>query len=121
MRFSDTSSAKDNEKTHGRGKNAWESSTPRNLWEQLYDWRKTLPQPLRWSDSDLPSMDVNHARLRGKYYGCAYIITRYTLFDAIRNPNLHCAPGEVNSMIEKVRQERPVDTPQQLFDEGPEM
>ena len=44
--------------------------------ETLRGWRKALPAELVWEDSEEPSSDINAARLRGKYYGAAYIIHR---------------------------------------------
>lgn len=57
------------------------------LEEQLQEWRETLPEWLKWDDTDPPSDDINKARMRAKYYGARYIITRPILYWAIhKNP-----------------------------------
>lgn len=42
----------------------------------LTEWRTKLPLGLRWEDSDPPPTNILHARLRAKYWGARYIITR---------------------------------------------
>lgn len=42
----------------------------------LTEWRTKLPVRLRWEDDDAPSSNILHARLRAKYWGARYIITR---------------------------------------------
>lgn len=42
----------------------------------LTQWRTQLPQGLRWEDDDPPSPNILHARLRAKYWGARYVITR---------------------------------------------
>ncbi|KAL5114396.1 hypothetical protein ACEQ8H_007706 [Pleosporales sp. CAS-2024a] len=44
--------------------------------EVLSSWRKMLLGQLQWNDSDPPSTDRNHARLRAKYYGGLYMMLR---------------------------------------------
>lgn len=46
-------------------------------------WKSTLPEPLRWDDSEPPSTDINAARLRAKYYGARYIIHRPFIYHAL--------------------------------------
>ncbi|KAF2084119.1 hypothetical protein K490DRAFT_39241 [Saccharata proteae CBS 121410] len=58
-----------------------------DLEEQLESWRSTLPKWLLWHDSDDPHHDRNVARLRGKYYGARYIITRPILVTAVHAKN----------------------------------
>ncbi|KAL9123958.1 MAG: hypothetical protein Q9217_006666 [Psora testacea] len=54
------------------------------LTDWLMNWRKNLPEELRWTDGDAPVRgDVNQARLRGKYYGALYIIHRPMLHYAL--------------------------------------
>lgn len=55
----------------------------RELDFQLEQWRKTLPVPLRWDESDPPSTDINAARLRAKYFGARYIIHRPFVYQAV--------------------------------------
>ncbi|KAF8458661.1 hypothetical protein BGX38DRAFT_1152515 [Terfezia claveryi] len=55
----------------------------RELDFQLEQWRKTLPVPLRWDESDLPSTNINAARLRAKYFGARYIIYRPFVYQAV--------------------------------------
>ncbi|EKG09014.1 hypothetical protein MPH_14010 [Macrophomina phaseolina MS6] len=71
----------------GRKKNFWATIRDDMLEEQLQCWRETLPAWLGWDDSDEPSNDINKARMRAKYYGARYIITRPILHWAIHtNP-----------------------------------
>ncbi|EOD46234.1 C6 finger domain-containing protein [Neofusicoccum parvum] len=71
----------------GRKKNFWAAIRDDLLEEQLQGWRETLPAWLGWDDSDEPSDDINKARMRAKYYGARYIITRPILHWAIHtNP-----------------------------------
>ena len=45
--------------------------------------RHRLPEGLAWEDGDMPALDINHARLRGKWYGAQYIIHRPYLHYAL--------------------------------------
>jgi hypothetical protein len=47
-----------------------------NCLATLQAWRGALPVPLQWSDHDPPANNILDARLRGKYWGTLYIITR---------------------------------------------
>lgn len=49
----------------------------------LEAWRDTLPPSFQWHDSDPAPEDINAARLRAKYYGAKYIITRPFLYRAV--------------------------------------
>lgn len=42
----------------------------------LNQWRQLLPPQLQWQEDDPPALDINHARLRAKFYGAQYIIHR---------------------------------------------
>lgn len=46
-------------------------------------WRSSLPEVMRWKDSDPPPKDINVARMRAKYYGARYIIHRPLLYHAL--------------------------------------
>lgn len=52
------------------------------ITENLESWRGLL-EDWDWSDDDHQSTDINHARLRGKYYGAKYIINRPALHHAL--------------------------------------
>ncbi len=39
-------------------------------------WRDALPNALKWTDRDLLAQDILNARLRAKYWGARYIVTR---------------------------------------------
>ncbi|KAK3060305.1 hypothetical protein LTS18_008837, partial [Coniosporium uncinatum] len=54
-------------------------------WENLQAWRNGLPGHLKWENGDPPATNINAARLRGKYYGAAYIITRPFLYHAVEH------------------------------------
>jgi hypothetical protein len=54
------------------------------LWAELRAWREQLHYFIRWDQEDERlASDINGARLRGKYYGAAYIITRPYLHAAL--------------------------------------
>ncbi|EAT89798.2 hypothetical protein SNOG_03067 [Parastagonospora nodorum SN15] len=44
--------------------------------EVLRSWKSMLLGQLQWNDTDPPSTDRNHARLRAKYYGGLYMMLR---------------------------------------------
>lgn len=46
-------------------------------------WRNSLPDVMKWRDTDPPSPDINIARMRAKYYGAKYIIHRPLLYHAL--------------------------------------
>lgn len=39
-------------------------------------WRRLLPPQLVWDDDEPPPTDLNHARVRAKYYGALYVMLR---------------------------------------------
>lgn len=52
---------------------------------------------MRWEESDPPSNNIIIARMRGKYYGCRYIIHRPLLHHAL-HPMSKYLPGAANSI-----------------------
>ena len=46
-------------------------------------WRDSLPDIMKWKDSDPPATEINAARMRAKYYGARYIIHRPLLYHAL--------------------------------------
>lgn len=46
-------------------------------------WRTSLPDIMKWKDSDPPPKEINVARMRAKYYGARYIIHRPLLYHAL--------------------------------------
>ncbi|KAI5364159.1 Putative zn(2)-C6 fungal-type DNA-binding domain-containing protein [Septoria linicola] len=42
----------------------------------LEQWRRALPDFLKWADDDEPAKDILSARLRAKYWGARYVINR---------------------------------------------
>lgn len=52
------------------------------IGENLESWRSLL-KDWDWDDEEHESTDINHARLRGKYYGAKYIINRPALHYAL--------------------------------------
>lgn len=48
-------------------------------------WRSSLPDIMRWKDTDPPHEDINVARMRAKYYGARYIIHRPLLYWALHH------------------------------------
>ncbi|KAK5076620.1 hypothetical protein LTS08_005790 [Lithohypha guttulata] len=53
------------------------------LDENLENWRSLLEHGWNWEDEEHESQDINHARMRGKYYGAKYIINRPALHYAL--------------------------------------
>ncbi|KAJ9319696.1 transcriptional regulator family: Fungal Specific TF [Paecilomyces variotii] len=70
-------------KAEKKGQSQWSSSVQEVLSMNLELWRKSLPEIMRWKDSDPPSSDINTARMRAKYYGARYIIHRPLLYHAL--------------------------------------
>lgn len=58
------------------------------LNRQLEEWRTTLPQQHKWSDSDPSARDIQAAHLRAKYYGAQYLLHRPFLH-CVLHPTLH--------------------------------
>ncbi|RDW90849.1 putative C6 finger domain protein [Aspergillus mulundensis] len=74
----------------------WPQSTQEILSMNLELWRASLPREMKWHDNDPPSSDINHARMRAKYYGARYIINRPVLYYALfkyNQPNVDSPPG----------------------------
>jgi len=61
----------------------WSTRWCRELDHQLESWRSILPAEYQWTDTDLPSSDINAARMRAKYYGARYLIHRPFLHHAL--------------------------------------
>ncbi|KAJ9649078.1 hypothetical protein H2199_000991 [Coniosporium tulheliwenetii] len=75
-------SKKEKSKRSKRG--GWANvADPAILQDMLEAWRETLPPSFQWNDSDPAPEDINAARLRAKYYGAKYIITRPFLYRAV--------------------------------------
>ena len=62
---------------------AWSIGELLELEAQLRQWRELLPSELQWDDSEPPPSDINAARLRAKYYGARYVISRPFLHHAL--------------------------------------
>ncbi|OCK73945.1 hypothetical protein K432DRAFT_218789 [Lepidopterella palustris CBS 459.81] len=67
---------------------SWAGSVPSILEEQLQAWRNNLPPSMSWDDADPPSTDINTARMRAKYYGARYIISRPFLYFAVHKMDM---------------------------------
>jgi hypothetical protein len=63
----------------------WADLDPDGLWQSVQVWRDRLPENLRWSDTDEPASDILQARLRAKYYGFVYIVSRKILENVALN------------------------------------
>ncbi|CEL01496.1 hypothetical protein ASPCAL01078 [Aspergillus calidoustus] len=70
-------------KVEKRGQTRWSINIQEVLNMNLSLWRSSLPNEMRWHDKDLPSTDINVARMRAKYYGARYIIHRPLLYHAL--------------------------------------
>jgi hypothetical protein len=80
----------------------WAGHIPNTLEYQLQEWRRTLPQPLQWDDTEPPSTDINEARMRAKYYGARYIIARPFLYIGVHKmdlPPLACEASQNGSPV----------------------
>ncbi len=75
-----------NDAVHNIYSTAREHSKPPKLvetvTENLESWRQLL-RDWDWDEHDHESTDINHARMRGKYYGAKYIINRPALHYAL--------------------------------------
>ncbi|KAL4889784.1 hypothetical protein BDV59DRAFT_204975 [Aspergillus ambiguus] len=70
-------------KVEKQGQTRWSSNVQEILSMNLELWRSSLPEIMKWKDSDPPSKDINVARMRAKYYGARYIIHRPLLYHAL--------------------------------------
>jgi hypothetical protein len=68
------------------------------LSKNLEKWRDSLPEVLKWKDTDPPSKDINVARMRAKYYGARYIIHRPLLYHALHYDGL--PPNPIFASVE---------------------
>lgn len=86
------------EKSNGEKRTRWTTTIQVLLSDMLESWRSSLPKAMQWLDSDPPARDINIARMRGKYYGCRYIIHRPLLHHALHpiTPRAH-NPGPAES------------------------
>ncbi|KAF2680625.1 hypothetical protein K458DRAFT_90460 [Lentithecium fluviatile CBS 122367] len=82
-------------------------SLTRSLWRTasahislLEQWRFTLPESLRWKDSDMPSTSLDDACLRAEYYSGLCMEMCPYLRAAIDITNEHVQSGEVTDQIE---------------------
>ncbi|EER36403.1 C6 finger domain-containing protein [Histoplasma capsulatum H143] len=76
---------------------SWTTKVQEALSCNLEAWRTGLPDNMRWEESDPPSSNIIIARMRGKYYGCRYIIHRPLLHHAL-HPMSKYLPGAANSI-----------------------
>jgi hypothetical protein len=65
------------------GQTRWSSTVQEALSMNLDLWRTSLPDSMKWKDSDEPANEINAARMRAKYYGARYIIHRPLLYHAL--------------------------------------
>ncbi|KAJ6081446.1 hypothetical protein N7499_006320 [Penicillium canescens] len=68
-----------------QGQTRWSSTVQQALSMNLELWRTSLPDSMKWKDSDEPADDINAARMRAKYYGAQYIIHRPLLYHALHH------------------------------------
>ncbi|OJK03368.1 hypothetical protein ASPACDRAFT_49574 [Aspergillus aculeatus ATCC 16872] len=84
-------------KVERKGESRWSSHVQEILSMNLELWRSSLPEVMRWKDTDPPSKDINVARMRAKYYGARYIIHRPLLFHALHFANDTGSSASVDS------------------------
>ncbi|KAJ6027401.1 hypothetical protein N7460_012218 [Penicillium canescens] len=70
-------------KVENQGQTRWSSTVQEALSMNLGLWRTSLPDIMKWEDSDEPANEINAARMRAKYYGAQYIIHRPLLHYAL--------------------------------------
>ena len=92
-----------------RDQNSWIQEAD-DLEYQIKQWRQYLPPALRWNDKDPPATDINNARMRAKYYGARYIITRPFLRLAV---NPVSRPPAFSSGLQQSSPVAPVDYSEQ--------
>ncbi|CAG7951206.1 unnamed protein product [Penicillium salamii] len=66
----------------------WPSVVQEALSTNLDHWRMSLPDTMKWEDSDPPATEINAARMRAKFYATQYITFRPTLYTALHNDQL---------------------------------
>ncbi|GKZ36697.1 hypothetical protein AbraIFM66950_007872 [Aspergillus brasiliensis] len=74
-------------KVEKQNENRWSANVQEILSMNLELWRSSLPDLMKWKDTDLPDPDINVARMRAKYYGARYIIHRPLLYWALHHSN----------------------------------
>ncbi|KAJ5591682.1 uncharacterized protein N7459_002051 [Penicillium hispanicum] len=82
-------------KVEKQGQTRWSSNVQEALSMNLDLWRTSLPDIMKWKDSDDPSSDINAARMRAKYYGARYIIHRPLLYHALHYGQTGARVGSV--------------------------
>ncbi|KAG2411767.1 hypothetical protein HFD88_009323 [Aspergillus terreus] len=90
-------------KVEKQGQTRWSSNVQEILSMNLELWRSSLPEIMKWKDSDPPSKDINVARMRAKYYGARYIIHRPLLYHALHyatQPGANANPNARASSID---------------------
>jgi len=92
-----------------KDQNSWIQEAD-DLEYQIKQWRQYLPPALRWNDKDPPATDINNARMRAKYYGARYIITRPFLHLAVHHTSL---PAAFSSGSQQSSPAAPVDCSKQ--------
>lgn len=90
-------------KVEKQGQTRWSSNVQETLSMNLDLWRTSLPDIMKWKDSDPPATDINAARMRAKYYGARYIIHRPLLYHALHY-------GQTGARVDSVGQGS-VDSP----------
>jgi hypothetical protein len=70
-------------KVENHGQTRWSSTVQEALSMNLGLWRTSLPDIMKWKDSDEPANEINAACMRAKYYGAQYIIHRPLLHYAL--------------------------------------
>ncbi|KAF7139663.1 hypothetical protein CNMCM5793_007262 [Aspergillus hiratsukae] len=81
-----------------QSKYRWTSNVQEILSMNLELWRNSLPEIMKWKDTDPPSKDINVARMRAKYYGARYIIHRPLLYHALHYAEL--PPNPTSASVE---------------------
>ncbi|KAJ6019795.1 hypothetical protein N7499_003107 [Penicillium canescens] len=70
-------------KAENQGQTRWSLTVQETLSMNLGLWRTSLPDIMKWEDSDEPANEINAACMRAKYYGAQFIIHRPLLHYAL--------------------------------------
>lgn len=93
----DFSSSLPDGRTYDQDSTAKTATAAEALKSCLERWRDSLKGDvafLNWRDSDPPATEINHARLRGKYYGGTYMILRPYLYILLHHFPLPPGPAQ---------------------------
>ncbi|CAG7952149.1 unnamed protein product [Penicillium salamii] len=87
-------------KVEKQGQRRWSSTVQEALSMNLDLWRTSLPDSMKWKDTEGPANEINAARMRAKYYGARYIIHRPLLYHALHYGHAGTRVGPVGQAMD---------------------